>query len=143
MPLYDYKCDKCSHRFELRQPFGSESVLSCPQCGSEAHRQYHSMAIIYKGSGFYTTDYARKHISPAGETSSPNGASDDSKAGDSKAGDSKGDESKNGDPSAAKPKADSKAVDSKTSDSKSGSSAESAAGTSSGSSSGGSHGHPH
>ena len=70
MPLYDYKCSNCSHRFDIRQPFGSESVLACPECGSDARRQYHSMAIIYKGSGFYTTDYARKHLSPSGESSS-------------------------------------------------------------------------
>ena len=94
MPLYDYKCSNCSHQFDIRQPFGSESVLACPECGSDARRQYHSMAIIYKGSGFYTTDYARKHVSPSGESSSSNGSSGESKSGDSKPGESKSSESK-------------------------------------------------
>ena len=128
MPLYDYKCTECSNRFDLRQPFGSESMIACPECGSESRRQYHSMAIIYKGSGFYTTDYARKHISPAGESSSSNGSSGESKNGDSKSSESK---------------ADSRAGESKSSESKSGSSAEASTGTSSDSSSGGSHSHPH
>ncbi len=131
MPLYDYKCTNCSHRFEIRQPFGSESVLSCPECGREAGRQYHSMAIIYKGSGFYTTDYARKHVSPAGDSSSSNGSSGE--AGEAKSGDSKSGES-----TSSEPKADSKA-----SESKSGSSAETSTATSSDSSSGSSHSHPH
>ena len=130
MPLYDYKCTNCNHRFEIRQPFGSESVLSCPECGSEANRQYHSMAIIYKGSGFYTTDYARKHGSPAGESTSSNGSSSESgSSGKSKNGESKADSTSS----------DSKSGDSKSSESASGSSTETAAKSPSGSS----HSHPH
>lgn len=123
MPLYDYKCKQCSHRFEIRQPFGSESVLACPECGSESGRQYHSMAIIYKGSGFYTTDYARKHLSPAADSSSSNGSSGESKGTESKSSETK--------------------ADSKTSESKSGSSAETSTATPSSSSSESSHSHPH
>ncbi len=138
MPLYDYKCKECSHRFEVRQPFGSESTLACPECGSEASRQYHSMAIIYKGSGFYTTDYARKHVSPAGESSSSNGSS----------GDSSGDETKSSDSKSGESKADSKVSDSKASespsDSKKGESkSESSSETSTKTSSDTSHSHPH
>ena len=77
MPLYDYKCSNCSHQFDIRQPFGSESVLACPECGSDARRQYHSMAIIYKGSGFYTTDYARKDQPRDSGDSISNGAPSD------------------------------------------------------------------
>ena len=84
MPLYDYKCSNCSHRFDIRQPFGSESVLACPECGSDARRQYHSMAIIYKGSGFYTTDYARKNQPGDNEDRTASGSVDDSSGDDSK-----------------------------------------------------------
>ena len=135
MPLYDYKCSNCSHRFDIRQPFGSESVLACPECGSDARRQYHSMAIIYKGSGFYTTDYARKHLSPSGESSSSNGSSDESKSGDSKSGEPKSGEPKSGESKSS----ESKGSESTSSESKSGSSTE----TSTKTSSDASHSHPH
>ena len=130
MPLYDYKCSNCSHRFDIRQPFGSESVLACPECGSDARRQYHSMAIIYKGSGFYTTDYARKHLSPSGESSSSDGSSGESKNGDSKSSESKSGESKS---------SESKGSEPTSSESKSGSSTETSTKTSSDTS----HSHPH
>jgi putative FmdB family regulatory protein len=63
LPLYDYQCSACNHRFELRQGFDSDSVADCPSCGASAKRRFNSVAVIYKGSGFYTTDYARKHLS--------------------------------------------------------------------------------
>ena len=75
MPIYDYQCICCGHRFELRQGFDAEPVEVCPRCQGKAPRQFHSVAMIYKGSGFYTTDYARKHLSVPGE--SVNGASPD------------------------------------------------------------------
>ncbi len=140
MPLYDYKCSNCSHRFDIRQPFGSESVLACPECGSDARRQYHSMAIIYKGSGFYTTDYARKHLSPSGESSSSNGLSDESKSGDSKSGESKSDESKSSESKSSESKSsESKSSESTSNESKSGSSTETSTKTTSDTS----HSHPH
>ena len=135
MPLYDYKCSNCSHRFDIRQPFGSESVLACPECGSDARRQYHSMAIIYKGSGFYTTDYARKHLSPSGESSSSDGSSGESKNGDSKSSESKSGESKSGESKSS----ESKGSEPTSSESKSGSSTETSTKTSSDTS----HSHPH
>ena len=135
MPLYDYKCSNCSHRFDIRQPFGSESVLACPECGSDARRQYHSMAIIYKGSGFYTTDYARKHLSPSGESSSSDDSSSESKNGDSKSSESKSSESKSGESKSS----ESKGSEPTSSESKSGSSTETSTKTSSDTS----HSHPH
>ena len=64
MPIYEYQCKDCDHKFELKQGFDAEPVESCPKCKGISRRMFHSPAIIYKGSGFYTTDYARKNISP-------------------------------------------------------------------------------
>ena len=67
MPIYDYECDKCGYRFELKQGFGAEAEALCPRCEGRARRKLHSVAVIYKGSGFYTTDYKKNGYSPAGE----------------------------------------------------------------------------
>ncbi len=72
MPIYDYGCAACGNQFELRQGFDSEPVETCPRCQGRAQRRFHSPAVIYKGSGFYTTDYGRKHVSdPAKASESP------------------------------------------------------------------------
>ena len=76
MPRYEYQCVTCKHRFELRQGFDADSITDCPICGAPAHRRFNSVAVIYKGSGFYTTDYGRKHLSEAGP--STNGTSEKS-----------------------------------------------------------------
>ena len=56
MPIYEYECDICRCRFERRQRFDEEPVAMCPECQGKAHRVIHSVPIIFKGSGFYTTD---------------------------------------------------------------------------------------
>ena len=63
LPTYDYRCPNCAHVFELRQSFHSEPVADCPKCNHKSGRLFHSPAIIYKGSGFYTTDYKNNHAS--------------------------------------------------------------------------------
>ena len=57
MPTYVYKCNHNGHVFDLIQKFNDEPGANCPTCGSEARRQITSPTVIYKGSGFYTTDY--------------------------------------------------------------------------------------
>ncbi len=59
MPRYDYRCVECDHYFELRQSFSEAGKGSCPECSGEGRRVYHAVPVIYKGSGFYTTDYGR------------------------------------------------------------------------------------
>jgi len=59
LPTYDYRCNSCGHTFELRQTFAADPITSCPKCQQEVRRLFHAPAIIYKGSGFYTTDYKR------------------------------------------------------------------------------------
>ena len=63
MPIYDYQCGSCGHGFELRQGFDAETIATCPQCSAPSRRRFHAPTVIYKGSGFYTTDYKRKTVS--------------------------------------------------------------------------------
>ena len=85
MPIYDYECAECAHRFELRQGFDSDTVQVCPKCQSSAHRKLHSVPVIYKGSGFYTTDYARKdQPSDSGDSGGDGATSDSGEATSSK-----------------------------------------------------------
>ena len=56
MPIYEYECDSCHFHFERKQRFDEEPVAICPKCGRKARRVIHSVPVIFKGSGFYTTD---------------------------------------------------------------------------------------
>ena len=60
MPLYEYECDACGHRFERIQKFSDPLADTCPTCGGHVHKLMSSPAIQFKGSGFYITDYAKK-----------------------------------------------------------------------------------
>jgi len=59
LPLYDYECGDCGHVYELRQSFDAEPEGVCPRCAGMSRRKFHAVPIIYKGSGFYSTDYKR------------------------------------------------------------------------------------
>jgi len=56
MPIYEYECERCSTRFELRKSFGQNGDAQCPECAKEARRIFTAVPIIFKGSGFYITD---------------------------------------------------------------------------------------
>jgi putative FmdB family regulatory protein len=61
MPLYEYECEACQHRFEIIQKFSDGPPESCPKCGKgPLHRQQSSPAFQFKGTGWYVTDYAGK-----------------------------------------------------------------------------------
>ncbi len=60
MPLYEYQCDACAHRFEVIQKFSDAPIEICPKCGGPVKKLLSSPAIQFKGSGWYITDYARK-----------------------------------------------------------------------------------
>ncbi len=64
MPIYEYECSLCRFRFERRQGFDEAAMSDCPQCGGKAYRLLHPVPIIYKGSGFYTTDYGSGSSNP-------------------------------------------------------------------------------
>ncbi len=56
MPIYDYDCTSCGHGFELRKSWSEGPVAMCPLCGAQARKKFAIPTIVYKGSGFYTTD---------------------------------------------------------------------------------------
>ncbi len=60
MPLYEYECDACGHRFERIQKFSDPPVETCPKCGGRVHKLVSSPAFQFKGTGWYVTDYAKK-----------------------------------------------------------------------------------
>jgi|DewCreStandDraft_1066081.scaffolds.fasta_scaffold02517_6 putative FmdB family regulatory protein len=71
MPIYEYECPACGHRFERRQRFDEAPVSSCPACQTgRPRRLLHPVGIIFKGSGFYTTDYRKPESSGEKEKSS-------------------------------------------------------------------------
>lgn len=59
MPLYEYQCDQCAHRFEVIQKFSDAPIDVCPKCGGVVKKLLSSPAIQFKGTGWYITDYAR------------------------------------------------------------------------------------
>ncbi|MCC7125853.1 MAG: zinc ribbon domain-containing protein [Acidobacteria bacterium] len=65
MPLYEYQCDACGHRFEVIQKFSDAPIEVCPKCGGSVQKLLSSPAIQFKGSGWYITDYARSGSSEA------------------------------------------------------------------------------
>jgi len=80
MPLYEYQCDACGHRFELiHQKFSDPPASECPKCGGAVQKQVSSPAFQFKGSGWYITDYARKPESGRGDTKSEGGGGGDAK----------------------------------------------------------------
>ena len=60
MPLYDYKCTKCGHIFEVQQKISEEPLKYCPVCKGPIKRLISPAGIIFKGSGFHVTDYGKK-----------------------------------------------------------------------------------
>jgi putative FmdB family regulatory protein len=72
MPLYEYQCKKCQHRFEKIQKFSDPHVKKCPKCGGPVEQVISAPAVQFKGSGWYVTDYAKKSGATAsGGDSSP------------------------------------------------------------------------
>lgn len=59
MPTYEYECNLCHHRFDVRQGFNDKPASICPRCKGEARRVFHAVPVMFKGSGFYCTDHGR------------------------------------------------------------------------------------
>jgi putative FmdB family regulatory protein len=88
MPLYEYECEACSHRFERIQKFSDPPAEVCPTCGKKKLRKLvSSPAIQFKGSGFYINDYARKGATGPGteDSKASPAAKADEKASDKSA----------------------------------------------------------
>jgi putative FmdB family regulatory protein len=82
MPLYEYECQGCSNRFEVRQRVVDEPVSVCPSCGGPTKRLFHPVGIIFKGSGWYVTDSRKSDSSNASTTSEKSSDSSTSAAKD-------------------------------------------------------------
>ena len=56
MPTYSYRCTACGNEFDIRQSFNDDPLTVCEQCGGKLRKLFHSVGIIFKGSGFYHND---------------------------------------------------------------------------------------
>lgn len=73
MPTYDYACKECGYVFEEFQQMSADQLLNCPQCGKDSlkRKMGSGAGMIFKGSGFYSTDYKKENKSISSESSSP------------------------------------------------------------------------
>jgi putative FmdB family regulatory protein len=82
MPIYEYRCER-GHTFEVMQRMVEDPLTSCSTCGAPVQRVFHPVAVHFKGSGFYNTDYGKKKKGAAETGSTAESGSDSSKSGDS------------------------------------------------------------
>jgi putative FmdB family regulatory protein len=112
MPIYEYRCEN-GHEFEVLQAMSDDPVATCEQCAAPVERVFHPIAVHFKGSGFYTTDYAKKGKSGAeaskdGDSGSSSGESKgEGNSGSSSDSGSGSDSSSSSDSSSGEKKADS------------------------------------
>ena len=106
MPIYEYKCEN-GHVFDVIQRMSDDALTECQECGAPAVRVLHPVAVHFKGSGFYNTDYGKKKTGAAANGGSSEGSGESKGSGEG-GGDSKGSESKSSDSKSSgdsKPKA--------------------------------------
>ncbi len=84
MPLYDYECLTCAHRFEVRQRVSEVGNAPCPTCASDSRRVFHSVPILFKGSGFYSTDHRKGQASSTANGKEESADSESKSSSDSK-----------------------------------------------------------
>ena len=79
MPTYDYVCEACEHKFELMQSIKADAIKKCPECGKNKLRRLigPGAAIVFKGSGFYTTDYRSESYKKGAAADKPGDKSSD------------------------------------------------------------------
>jgi putative FmdB family regulatory protein len=87
MPIYEYRCER-GHTFEVMQRMTDDPISSCSTCEAPVQRVFHPVAVHFKGSGFYSTDYGKKKGSSSSETGSETKSSDSKPSSDSKSKDS-------------------------------------------------------
>ena len=78
MPIYEYRCEN-GHLFEVMQKITDDPVTACEECGAPVQRVFHPVAVHFKGSGFYNTDYGKQR-----RGGSSSGESTETKSSDSK-----------------------------------------------------------
>jgi putative FmdB family regulatory protein len=86
MPIYEYRCEN-GHTFEVMQRMSDDALTACTICGAPVQRVFHPVAIHFKGSGFYNTDYGKRKRGAAakedGGSSKSESSSSDNSSGDS------------------------------------------------------------
>ena len=110
MPLYEYQCKKCKHKFEKIQKFSDRPIRKCPECGSPVEKIQHAPAVQFKGTGWYVTDYGGK--SDKSDKSKAEGSSDKASS-EKKESTAKDDSAKSKDKDSGSKKSDSKKSESK------------------------------
>jgi putative FmdB family regulatory protein len=75
MPIYGYRCDQCGHELEAFQNMSDAPLRTCPECMGPLKKMLYPVGVVFKGSGFYSTDYNK-----GGGKASPNGSSETSKS---------------------------------------------------------------
>jgi putative FmdB family regulatory protein len=89
MPIYEYRCEN-GHTFEVMQRMTDDPLTKCTECGAPVQRVFHPVAVHFKGSGFYSTDYGRQKSGPSsGDSSKDSSSSSSSDSSDSGKKDSK------------------------------------------------------
>jgi len=97
MPIYEYKCEK-GHTLEVMQRMADNSLEKCTVCEAPVRRVFHPIAVHFKGSGFYNTDYGKqKGKGNQSESDSSDSGSSESKSSESKSSESKSSDSKSSD----------------------------------------------
>jgi len=78
LPIYGYRCSNCGHEFEIQQRMSDEPLKVCPKCQGKLSKMLYPTGVIFKGSGFYSTDYkdSGKSASSNGSDSGSEGKSD-------------------------------------------------------------------
>jgi putative FmdB family regulatory protein len=112
MPIYEYRCEN-GHTFEVIQSMSDDPVETCEVCGAPVERVFHPVAVHFKGSGFYTTDYAKKSKSGGG---GDGGSSSGDSGGSSSGSDSSSSKSSDGSGGSDKAKSSSSSSSSSSSD---------------------------
>jgi putative FmdB family regulatory protein len=86
VPTYAYRCADCGHAFDIHQAFTDDALTVCPECAGRLRKQFGSVGVTFKGSGFYRTDSRAGSSSTVGSSGSKSGSSDASSSGGSTSG---------------------------------------------------------
>jgi len=84
LPIYEYECKKCSHRFEIIQKFSDKAISKCEKCNGKVRKLIAPPALVFKGTGWYVTDYSSKGKEARSKENPEKGKSEKNKSGEEK-----------------------------------------------------------
>jgi putative FmdB family regulatory protein len=79
VPIYEYECERCQHRVEVMQKFSDRPLKKCGKCGGPVHKVLSAPGLVFKGTGWYVTDYANSDRKKALKAEKDNGGNGDKK----------------------------------------------------------------